>query len=194
MKTSRPCAARRIRGDRLDAPLAVHRLRQIRPERDEAATCTEGLDDAQGRELFRESSRRLAGARRRAVWPSRSSRWRWRTSRYLARVRRATVAGVVGHCRTPSDGGRLWPNMHWEQPQPLGDHAVRARGRAGPSVAACAMTWVTSPKGSAAFVYAMAAPEARFRESEDTFAQIFESFRAAVRGRRTRQRQGWAQD
>jgi hypothetical protein len=74
---------------------------------------------------------------------------------------------------------RLWPDMHWEQPQPLGDHAVRARGRAGPNVAACAMTWVTTPKGSAAFVYAMAAPEARFRESEDTFAQIFESFHAA---------------
>jgi len=74
--------------------------------------------------------------------------------------------------------GRLWPNARKEQPQTLGDHAVRARGRAGANVAACAIRWVTSPKGSAVFVYAMTAPEAHFRESERTFTQIFESLHA----------------
>ncbi len=73
---------------------------------------------------------------------------------------------------------RFWPSVRWEQAQMLGDHAVRSYGRTGTDVAACAITWVTSSKGSAAFVYAMTAPEPRFRESEDTFARIFKSFRA----------------
>lgn len=72
---------------------------------------------------------------------------------------------------------KLWPDAEWETPQPAGAAAVRLRGRSGDRIAVSILTWITSPKGSAGYVYAMAAPEARYRQMEETFAKILQSFR-----------------
>ena len=70
----------------------------------------------------------------------------------------------------------LWPNAAWEMPQAAGPASVRMRGRLGDRPALAIFTWVNSPKGSAGYVYTIAAPEARYRQSEDTFAKILQSF------------------
>jgi hypothetical protein len=72
---------------------------------------------------------------------------------------------------------KLWPDAQWETPQSVGAAAVRWRGRTGERLAVSIFTWVTSPKGSAGYVYAMAAPEARYRQMEETFVKILQSFR-----------------
>jgi hypothetical protein len=73
---------------------------------------------------------------------------------------------------------KLWSDVQWERPQPVGETVVRLRGRSEDRLAVSLLTWVTSPKGSAGYVYAMAAPEARYRQLEETFAKILQSFQA----------------
>jgi len=72
---------------------------------------------------------------------------------------------------------KLWPDTQWESPEPAGAAAIRLRGRAGNRVATALFTWISSSKGSAAYVYGMTAPEAHYRQVEDTFARILQSFR-----------------
>jgi hypothetical protein len=72
---------------------------------------------------------------------------------------------------------KFWPDTRWQAPQSAGTAAVRMRGRAGDRAATSILTWITSSKGSAGYVYALAAPEARYRESEPTVAKILQSFR-----------------
>ena len=71
----------------------------------------------------------------------------------------------------------LWTDARWEPAQPLGATALRARGRAGDRAALAALTWVASPKGTAAYLYAVAAPEISFRLLEDAFARVLASVR-----------------
>jgi len=71
----------------------------------------------------------------------------------------------------------LWPDARWEAAQPVSTVAIRARGRAGDRLALCALTWVASPKGSAGYLYAVAAPEAGYRLLEDTLARVLQSVR-----------------
>ena len=70
----------------------------------------------------------------------------------------------------------LWPNAAWEMPQSAGAASMRMRGRDGGRLVLSIFTWVNSPKGSAGYLYAIAAPEARYRQSEEIFAKIFQSF------------------
>jgi len=96
---------------------------------------------------------------------------------------------------------KLWPDVQWESPErtptaparrsygaqtggrlpagrpPVG--AARIRGRAGDRLATAIFTWVTSRKGTAGYLYAMTAPEADYRQMEDTFARMLASFRIA---------------
>jgi len=74
---------------------------------------------------------------------------------------------------------RLWPDAVWEAQEPAGAVALRQRGRVGDRHAVAILTWFTSPKGTAAYLYATAAPESRFQNLEQTFAQILRSFRVA---------------
>ncbi|MBU1694765.1 MAG: hypothetical protein KJ726_04790 [Verrucomicrobia bacterium] len=74
--------------------------------------------------------------------------------------------------------GRVMPATRWDVPQPMGSSAVRATGQAAGQSAVAAFVWVVSPRGTAGCLYTSAAPSERFRESEDTFAQILASFRA----------------
>jgi len=71
----------------------------------------------------------------------------------------------------------LWTDARWESAQPLGATALRARGRAGDRATLAALTWVTSPKGTAAYLFGVAAPETGFRSLEDAFARILGSVR-----------------
>jgi len=73
----------------------------------------------------------------------------------------------------------LAPGTAWAAPQAIGPSAVRLTGRQPGRIALAAMSWVGSPKGCAAFAYLLAAPEAAYRSSEETFARILASFRVA---------------
>jgi hypothetical protein len=72
---------------------------------------------------------------------------------------------------------KFWPDARWQAPQSAGAAAVRMRGRAGDRAATSILTWIASPKGSAGYVYALAAPETRYRQTEETFAKLLQSFR-----------------
>ncbi len=73
----------------------------------------------------------------------------------------------------------LAPGTAWAAPQAIGPSALRLPGRQPGRAALAAMSWVGSPKGSAAFAYLLAAPETAYRSSEETFARILASFRVA---------------
>lgn len=62
-------------------------------------------------------------------------------------------------------------------PQPSGAAAVRAHGISGTNAAVVIFTWVNSAKGSAGYLYKMAAPQARYHTAEETFAGVLSSFR-----------------
>jgi hypothetical protein len=64
----------------------------------------------------------------------------------------------------------------WGAPQPAGNGALRMPGQAANRSAVAALTWVTSPKGSAAFLYALSAPAASYRASQESFARILQAF------------------
>jgi len=83
---------------------------------------------------------------------------------------------------------KLWPDAVWSTPQPVGATVLRQRGRAGDRRAVAAINWFPSPKGTAGVFYATAAPEARYRSVEDTFAGILGSFR--ITGTPAQQAQG----
>ncbi|GIW55442.1 MAG: hypothetical protein KatS3mg082_1846 [Nitrospiraceae bacterium] len=91
-----------------------------------------------------------------------------------ASLERAAAPSVLHRLAT-----KLRPGAQWEPPQPAGAAAVRMRGHVGDRLAVAVFTWVTSPKGSAGYVYTMAAPEARYRQLEQTFAKILQSFRVS---------------
>jgi hypothetical protein len=85
----------------------------------------------------------------------------------------STIAGILlGKLST-----KFWPDARWETAQPCGARAVRMRGISGNRTTVAIFTWTPSPKGSAGFVYAMAAPSNRYPLRETTFAAILESFR-----------------
>jgi hypothetical protein len=71
----------------------------------------------------------------------------------------------------------LLPEARWEAAQPQGSSAIRANGRAGDRLAVSALTWVNTPKGAACYLYALAAPEAGYKQNEDTFARVLSSLR-----------------
>ena len=68
-------------------------------------------------------------------------------------------------------------NAQWETPQALTPSALRARGRSGSAVATSVFTWVSSSKGLAGFFYVVAAREPDYRQKQDDFVRILQSFR-----------------
>jgi hypothetical protein len=68
---------------------------------------------------------------------------------------------------------------NWDAPQPAGPSAARLLGRAGDRASLALLTWMNSPKGTAGYVYALSAPRATYRRSEDTFNRILRSFALA---------------
>src|SRR5574337_559070 len=73
--------------------------------------------------------------------------------------------------------GKLWPDAQWDAAQPAGPAAVRLSGNHGDRALVSVLAWISSPKGAAAYFYATAAPRARYRSLEDTFAKVLASFR-----------------
>ncbi|MEK7407191.1 MAG: hypothetical protein AAB225_19120 [Acidobacteriota bacterium] len=73
--------------------------------------------------------------------------------------------------------GSLVAGATWGTPAPAGPAAIRMAGRAGDRAAVAALTWMASPKGTAAYVYVLAAPAAAYRQAEETFARILTGFR-----------------
>jgi hypothetical protein len=69
--------------------------------------------------------------------------------------------------------GRSGP---WGPAQPAGRAAVRMQGPGGERAAVAALSWIPSPKGSAAFFYALSAPPASYRASQPAFSRILQSF------------------
>ena len=84
----------------------------------------------------------------------------------------STSAGAVLSRLT----AQVWPEAQWESPQGFAAGVVRRRGMWLNRQAASILTWSNSPKGSAAFLYALAAPSNGYAERENTFAQILSSF------------------
>lgn len=74
---------------------------------------------------------------------------------------------------------KIWLNVVWEAPQPVGTQAIRMNGHAGDRMMVIILTWIASPKGNAGYVYAIAAPKASYRQKEETFARILQSFQVA---------------
>jgi hypothetical protein len=74
---------------------------------------------------------------------------------------------------------KLWPTAQWQTPQAIGTSSVRQQGRADERIGVSALVWVSSPKGSAGYVYLLSAPEARFRQTEEAFAEVLRSFRVS---------------
>ncbi len=68
-------------------------------------------------------------------------------------------------------------NAQWETPQPVAPNALRARGASANTVATSVFTWVSSPKGLAGFFYVVAAREPDYRQKQNDFARILQSFR-----------------
>src|SRR6185436_10056470 len=75
---------------------------------------------------------------------------------------------------------RLWPEARWSAVETVAPQAVRVRTTSGGARGLCLLTWVTSARGSAAFVYLLRAP-AESREAEASFARIVASFRVVGR-------------
>lgn len=72
--------------------------------------------------------------------------------------------------------GTLDAAAGWQAPQQVAQTAIRMTGSAGGRASLALMTWVNSPKGAAAYLYAVSAPQAAYRQSEDTFGRILRSF------------------
>ena len=72
---------------------------------------------------------------------------------------------------------KVWPGARWEAPEAVSQTAMVWRGRLGGRIAVAALTWVPSPRGAAACLYGVSAPEARYRSVEQTAARILGSFR-----------------
>jgi hypothetical protein len=68
-------------------------------------------------------------------------------------------------------------NANWGTPQPARASAVRMTGRSGDRAVVSVLAWVTSPKGSIGYLYAMSARQPSYRQSEETFSKVLESFR-----------------
>lgn len=73
---------------------------------------------------------------------------------------------------------KFWPSARWERPQTISPTALRARGQVNDRVALASLTWATSPKGSAGYLYALSAPVDTYRSMEETYARILKSFQA----------------
>jgi len=67
--------------------------------------------------------------------------------------------------------------IQWSAPQPAGAAAVRMLGRSAGRVGLATLAWVPSPKGTAAWLYCSAAPEAAYNRQQEIFARILGSFR-----------------
>lgn len=93
------------------------------------------------------------------------------------------IPGALGARAASAALGRLaakfWPEVGWQAPQPAGATTVRMQGRKRDRLAVAVLAWVPSPKGCAGYVYGFSAPEARYRQSEETFAALVASFRIA---------------
>jgi hypothetical protein len=70
-------------------------------------------------------------------------------------------------------------NAAWDTPQALPARAVRMTGRWGDRTAVASFTWTASAKGTAGYLFVVAAPNAVYRAEQDTLTRILESFRAA---------------
>lgn len=68
-------------------------------------------------------------------------------------------------------------NAQWETPQPVAPNALRARGASNNTVAISLFTWVSSPKGLAGFFHVVAARKTDYRQKQNDFARILQSFR-----------------
>lgn len=72
---------------------------------------------------------------------------------------------------------KFWPDVRWQSPQSVGPTAVRMQGQQQDRVATVLLTWITSAKGTAAYVYGLAASQSVYHQSEETFATLLKSFR-----------------
>jgi len=82
--------------------------------------------------------------------------------------------------------GMLAPGVSWAMPQAMAATAIRMSGGEPGRSNTAAITWSASPKGCAAFVYLLAAPEAAYRRSEEAFARILTSFSVTGSGSQPR--------
>jgi hypothetical protein len=67
-------------------------------------------------------------------------------------------------------------NAQWQAPQSVAPNALRARGASGNKVATSVFTWVSSPRGLAGFFYVVTALEPDYRQRQNDFARILQSF------------------
>ncbi len=65
----------------------------------------------------------------------------------------------------------------WETPQAVAPNVVRARASSGDSSATSVFTWVSSPKGIAGLFFVVAARPSDYRQKQNDFARILQSFR-----------------
>jgi hypothetical protein len=67
-------------------------------------------------------------------------------------------------------------NAQWQSPQMVTPNALCARGASGDKIATSVFTWVSSPKGLAGFFYVVTAREPDYRQRQNDFARILQSF------------------
>jgi hypothetical protein len=65
----------------------------------------------------------------------------------------------------------------WGGAQPLSATAVRIIGRSGDRAGTLTIAWISTTRGAAVFVYAIAAPQRAYRGDQDAFTHILASFR-----------------
>jgi len=68
----------------------------------------------------------------------------------------------------------------WSEPQAAAAAALRIRGRAGGREHLAILTWASSSKGNAVFLFTASAPQTLYARTAATFAGIFASFRVAA--------------
>ncbi len=72
---------------------------------------------------------------------------------------------------------KFWPDVRWQSPHFVSPTTLRMQGQQQDRVATALLTWITSAKGTAVYVYGLAAPQSRYRPNEETFARLLKSFR-----------------
>ena len=65
----------------------------------------------------------------------------------------------------------------WQAPQRAGPDVVRAIGKNGDRAGIIMLSWVSSARGAAVFLFVIAAPDRFFRQEEESFSRILHSFR-----------------
>ncbi len=70
------------------------------------------------------------------------------------------------------------PNHAWLAIEQVNQSALRAESQENDETAVASLTWMSNRSGTAGFCYVTLAPNARYRDSQTTFAEILSSFRS----------------